>query len=1197
LLDRLLLAGALGLALVTVTGALRGAAPAQTLLWVSAGLLVWAVWRVWRTPPAHGHLALVDGVAMLALGLLALLLGLNQLHAWTFAFVGDEWGFYTLARTMLTRPGAFGLFELTDSNAYHAAFSSWLQAGVMAIAGIDVTGWRLSALLPVVLAVPALYYAAHWLAGRRAALLAATALGASHLLLSFTKVPYNNSQALVVMAAALALFAFAAKRESPLRWFLLGMALGSGFLLFSLARVTPLLVAPLFLLHPWPNRRTFMRALRCTGGGLLAVAAPALFDGANWQGLLKATPLQSEVAGRGVPLAQQVMQNLVLGLQSFLSSDRQTHFIVGPHLDSLTGWLLLAGLALCLRSLGNRRLAGWLAGASLCWAAVAVVQQYGFVANTRMFALLPVYALFAGIGGAALVAALPARPGVQATVTGLLLVGMVGLNLGHLAVVAWPRAPVMAETIILRELVVSQPTPMPSAAAPSPAPTLFLLEESGSRRVTGALFDLLEAYAIAPGRLKRLAPDEFLGMDGVCADAGPALVLLPPDAPWRTAVADRMAACWGAVSAPLTLTSETGHPLFLAYSRPAVAAGAAMTRTAGDFWSFPPALAATGDRRIARPGALLALPGGELVAVSQRAGDLWRFAAAGGLAQRMPLAQQEPVALALTAAGELLVAALDRAQPLAWYGADGRLVRTLAHAGAGPAPAPADLALGDDGTIYLADPAVGGVVLRNDHGDLQEVWSGGDVLRHPAALAMAAPAADAPAQGSAALWVLNEPCRAWVALDGAGQVVAGAAADETPPAALVRRVTLADGSWLVVNPAANRVEQRSAGGTLLNLWHGYARPVAVAVDEARGIWVADEDADRLVRVGQSPQPVRQAAQAAADAAGTALRVQDLPRRSRDGLPHWREDAPAGVAGTGGAAPWLLDGGLVVELGETRHDDGLALGTAAARFTLVYLQRGQEVARQLVAQLPVRLGPAWVQQVAVPAAAASGGYDAVALIPAGRGVQTLASLALAEELTGVPERLRQIYFAAWRLPAAEQTAVIAREVAALQLADGAAWQQLPLHERVLYRALPIPAVQALLAAHPPADAPLADAQGTPRLAYWGLTPDRCVAGHRPEGLYFRLHFEVIEPLAEPYALWFHLSNRETGAEFMEYDYPLPEAGVWPAGALATVAVALELPPGPYELSFGFWTPDRRRLYVNQAEDRYWIELGVLETEGR
>ena len=90
----------------------------------------------------------------------------------------------------------------------------------------------------------------------------------------------------------------------------------------SLARVTPLLVAPLFLLHRWPDRRTALRALLCIGAGALAVAAPALFDGANWQGLLKATPLQSEVAGRGVPLAQrraraaQLLDSMGLGARA-----------------------------------------------------------------------------------------------------------------------------------------------------------------------------------------------------------------------------------------------------------------------------------------------------------------------------------------------------------------------------------------------------------------------------------------------------------------------------------------------------------------------------------------------------------------------------------------------------------------------------------------------------------------------------------------------------------------------------------------------------------------------------------------------------------------------------------------------------------------------------------------------------------------
>ena len=201
----------------------------------------------------------LDYTLAFGLGVVALFLGLNRIRSWEFAFVGDEWGFYALAREMLSHPVTHSLFGLTDSNAYHTEFSSWLQAGVMWLAGEDVVGWRLSALLPLVFSVPALYAFAFWLAGCPAAVLGASALAGSHLLLGFTKVAYNNSQALLVLTAALALFAFATPRPvccvgfcwaSPSAWAFSSLARAPGraapwHLIFALS---------LALVHPLSGR-------------------------------------------------------------------------------------------------------------------------------------------------------------------------------------------------------------------------------------------------------------------------------------------------------------------------------------------------------------------------------------------------------------------------------------------------------------------------------------------------------------------------------------------------------------------------------------------------------------------------------------------------------------------------------------------------------------------------------------------------------------------------------------------------------------------------------------------------------------------------------------------------------------------------------------------------------------------------------
>ena len=142
---------------------------------------------------------------------------------------------------------------------------------------------------------------------------------------------------------------------------------------------------------------------------------------ANWIGLLKATPVQSEVASTSGEVAWQIARNLVTGFQVFLVSNHNTHFVVGPHVDPITAVLMVAGLAALLVALRQRLAAAMLLSSVAFWAAVTAIQQYGYPVNTRMFILVPFYALYAGIGGAAIGAVIHHRARLRTVCWGLAL--------------------------------------------------------------------------------------------------------------------------------------------------------------------------------------------------------------------------------------------------------------------------------------------------------------------------------------------------------------------------------------------------------------------------------------------------------------------------------------------------------------------------------------------------------------------------------------------------------------------------------------------------------------------------------------------------------------------------------------------------------------------------------------------------------
>lgn len=863
---KLAIAGSVGLILLALGGSLVDNTLSMLLL--TLGVVGFGVGLVWlhNHPTNSKALQSVDYIIALALAATALLLGLNRMHSWEYAFVGDEWSFYVLAHSMLNRPDTYTLFGLTDFNAYHSEFSSWLQAWVMGLAEDNVYGWRLSSLLPVVLSVPAIYAFAHWLGGRSAAVLAASALAGSHLLFSFTKVGYNNSQGLLVLATALALFAFATRATSTLRHFLLGIAVGSGFLVFSLARLVVLPIGILFLLHPWRTKARFFLAALATAAGVLATAAPMLFDVVNWRGLLKATPIQSEVASTSAELAKQILQNLVTGLQVFLVSNRHSHFVVGPHVDPITAVLMLAGLAAGLVALRRRRALAWLLSSTVFGFAVIAIQQYAYVATTRMFILTPLYAIYAGVGGAAIcVVFLQRRKKLHFLFVALVAIGMLASNQLHLAVVSQSHYPFQHETLLLQQLLAT-------SQSTGGAPAVFLVDgDSDDTRITGRISEVMDGYSIEPGRLKLLTAEDALSMPSLCEGDMPRILLMRPDTPHRDEIRQRVESCWATIEQD-DLTDRSGSVLFVRLSH-----GVKKATIAAPFWSFPRAVKEVGLRHVPQPGDI-AHSAGDLFVLSRTAGDIWHFSPAGDLVKRIPLIQQKPTALTASPQQELIVGAPGDPHPLVWYDLDGRVVRKLAVADAPYIAQPLGLAVAATGDIFVADPTVGAVLRLTPEGELAAIYTANGRLQQPTSLTLRA--------DERSLWVLNASCAEWVNLTLQDQVRETLPAGKLDPWSAPRLVVDADDQqWLSV-PVSQSVELHDSRGQTLDRWNGFGRPTGLTIDEAGRLFVADDALDQVVLLPQVTIPrsrMGAGSQATLDDAPTDLTPDEQIGATSNGL--------------------------------------------------------------------------------------------------------------------------------------------------------------------------------------------------------------------------------------------------------------------------------------------------------------------------
>jgi hypothetical protein len=500
------------------------------------GLLVLALGSRWATQLGSSF-SQVDHLLMLLLAFAHLALALLQVWSWRFAFIGDEWGFFEVARVLNHGATELKWFETRDSNGFHTVLSMQFQAWVMALFGENVAVWRFSSVLPGVYAIPAIYVLGHWLGGRRAAVLSAGMFAVSHAILCFAMIPYNNTQAIFPMAVSAALFVFAIQRENSLRYLLIGMVLGLGFIVYGLARLAIIPIGIFWLFHQWPNFRVALRRAIEIGSGMIVVAAPILLNLESWQSLLKATPVQSEVAPEELSLVAQIVRNVISGLLAFLTNPSNTHFVIGPYVDPLTAVFVLIGVGYLIVTIGRQRTAtAWLVGSILLLVAISGIQQYSRIATTRMFSSVFIFALFAGIGGAVLLKLiLPPIRWVQYGSIGALLIALAFVNQYHIHNVTFPNSEKPNVPLIVQQF-------QESASTRGEGMPVFVVDNDPYQSI---LKPILQAYDVGQERIMLITEEEALQLRYLC-DVGQseAILIVPVTMPRLQEIRDRIASCW-----------------------------------------------------------------------------------------------------------------------------------------------------------------------------------------------------------------------------------------------------------------------------------------------------------------------------------------------------------------------------------------------------------------------------------------------------------------------------------------------------------------------------------------------------------------------------------------------------------------------------------------------------------------------------
>ncbi len=234
-----------------------------------------ALWDLRRNIDLSLHISRQDVLWILGLSIVGILIGAYRLQGFPDQLIGDEGNFWSTARDIAEnsfRPSIFSPGVYT-----FPVFSSYIQAWFLKIFGADLWGWRFSSVLTGIAALPPLYLLAREMFERRIAILSSAMLVISPYFIDFSRLGYNNIQALFFTTIALYWLYAGLQRRSALHLYLAGILTGLGFYTFFAARMT-IVIAVGFILCLWLVKQIRFRdagfALLILSVGFILVIVP-----------------------------------------------------------------------------------------------------------------------------------------------------------------------------------------------------------------------------------------------------------------------------------------------------------------------------------------------------------------------------------------------------------------------------------------------------------------------------------------------------------------------------------------------------------------------------------------------------------------------------------------------------------------------------------------------------------------------------------------------------------------------------------------------------------------------------------------------------------------------------------------------------------------------------------------------------------
>ena len=430
----------------------------------------------------------------------AIILGL--VGDWHFTFWGDEWYFFSFAR-LVANGHAFDPFSQAGVFGIHPIADSIYQGLVMRVAGIDVTGWRLSSILATSLPIAALYAVGRQLGGPLFAATAALIYACCPLMWSFAHIGYNNDDPLLPTIAAVAFCMSGLRSGSAARLAAAGVCAGAGWYSIYTGRLVIGVLAALLVLEWRDGWSAWWKRLAWLTAGFVAAVLPLVIDNQADTVRLMSHNTPMSTTGSLSAYFTLVNHNVVRAVYAFVYSTAHDHYINGALFDPITATALLVGVSLALRRITRVE-----SRLLLIWYVVTLAFTTPFndadgVSITRSMVVVPPAALLAASGLCSVSAALRAlvnarwRAMLPVGIAIALLAGLVAnLNNNGVALSSQFYPPYPAPLLLIKAI-----REAPNATFVLPADMNSISGNYDGTANQNELCDVLDGYGVQPATI------------------------------------------------------------------------------------------------------------------------------------------------------------------------------------------------------------------------------------------------------------------------------------------------------------------------------------------------------------------------------------------------------------------------------------------------------------------------------------------------------------------------------------------------------------------------------------------------------------------------------------------------------------------------------------------------------------------------